>query len=48
METEDEEIMQAVISIHAPRVRCDGRENVFKAGTISISIHAPRVRCDRL
>ena len=41
----DDYQLNAIISIHAPRVRCD---DSFKQHRIlsSISIHAPRVRCD--
>ena len=36
-----------MISIHAPRVRCDLLSE--KMGlSVAISIHAPRVRCDKI
>ena len=38
-------VLASCISIHAPRVRCDGEESGLSF-TINISIHAPRVRCD--
>ena len=33
------------VSIHAPRVGCDGR-NERRAVNLQVSIHAPRVGCD--
>ena len=36
-----------IISIHAPRVRCD-HEYTIDMDMDNISIHAPRVRCDTL
>ena len=36
-----------IISIHAPRVRCDKEFQTFFT-YLTISIHAPRVRCDTL
>ena len=35
------------ISIHAPRVGCDGKAGAFPLQVHWISIHAPRVGCDR-
>ena len=35
----------SIISIHAPRVGCDGTP-VYLTGDLAISIHAPRVGCD--
>ena len=40
-------IKQLVISIHAPRVRCDSEPMDYRV-LCYISIHAPRVRCDIL
>ena len=34
------------ISIHAPRVGCDGPGDLWGGGDLWISIHAPRVGCD--
>ena len=36
----------SLISIHAPRVRCDVQAQNAPGAKLSISIHAPRVRCD--
>ena len=38
--------MVNLISIHAPRVGCDGENARFYAEGGGISIHAPRVGCD--
>ena len=38
-------IVARIISIHAPRERCDDKVVIFKS-LIKISIHAPRERCD--
>ena len=35
-----------IISIHAPRVRCDDIFSISSSVSVIISIHAPRVRCD--
>ena len=41
------ELMSGVIiSIHAPRVRCDQEAMMNAVKLLVISIHAPRVRCD--
>ena len=37
-----------IISIHAPRVRCDDAQKSYRAIYDTISIHAPRVRCDTI
>gem|GEM_PF-4525202 len=37
--------LSIVISIHAPRVRCDSDSDDSYVDSM-ISIHAPRVRCD--
>ncbi len=39
-------IDEMMISIHAPRVGCDGREDLEMLQKSQISIHAPRVGCD--